>query len=87
MWDVLAPMTLLDVGLTVMVTPLTPGALAALPAPLAGTASGVNNTVASTGGLLGVTVLPIFTGLGRGGFTKPQALTRSFRRRRSATCR
>lgn len=76
--DVLVPAVVLGLGLTAMVTPLTAGALAALPDRLAGTASGVNNAAARTGGLLGVAVLPAVTGLGAEGFADPGALDGAF---------
>lgn len=78
LWDVVAPATLLGLGLTAMVTPLTAGALAALPSRLAGTASGVNNAAARTGGLLGVAALPAVTRLGPDGFADPRALDEAF---------
>ncbi len=76
--DVLLPATILGLGLTAMVTPLTAGALAALPSRLAGTASGVNNAAARTGGLLGVAALPAVTGLGPDGFADPSSLDGAF---------
>lgn len=76
--DVLVPATILGLGLTAMVTPLTAGALAALPSRLAGTASGVNNAAARTGGLLGVAALPAVTGLGPDGFADPSSLDGAF---------
>lgn len=76
--DVLVPAVVLGFGLTAMVTPLTAGALAALPSRLAGTASGVNNAAARTGGLLGVAALPAVTGLGPDGFADPVALDGAF---------
>ncbi|HEX6247465.1 MAG TPA: MFS transporter [Nocardioidaceae bacterium] len=77
--DVVVPTTLLGAGLTLTVTPLTATVLGALEEERAGLASGVNNAVARTGGLLLVAVLPAVTGLGAGGFGDPVALEPAFR--------
>lgn len=77
--DVLLPVTLLGAGLTLTVTPLTATVLAAVAEERAGLASGVNNAVARTGGLLLVAVLPALTGLGGGGFGDPAALAPAYR--------
>jgi hypothetical protein len=77
--DVFIPVTLLGVGLTLTVTPLTATVLGAVEEDRAGLASGVNNAVARTGGLLLVAVLPALTGLGAGGFGEPAALGPAFR--------
>ena len=76
--DVLGPVTLLGVGLTVTVAPLTATVLGAVEEERAGLASGVNNAVARTGGLLLVAVLPALTGLGTDGFADPAALGPAF---------
>ncbi len=76
--DVLGPVTLLAAGLTVTVTPLTATVLGAVEEERAGLASGVNNAVARTGGLLLVAVLPALTGLGADGFADPAALAPAF---------
>jgi EmrB/QacA subfamily drug resistance transporter len=77
--DVLLPVTLLGVGLTLTVAPLTATVLAAVPEHQAGLASGVNNAVARTGGLVLVAMLPALTGLGQQGFGEPAALAPAFR--------
>lgn len=77
--DVLGPVLLLAVGLTATVTPLTVTVLGAVRDDRTGLASGVNNAVARTGGLLAVAVLPALTGLGSGGFGDPGALEPAFR--------
>ncbi len=76
--DVLVPVTLLGAGLTLTVTPLTATALGSVGEDRVGVASGVNNAVARTGGLLVVAVLPALTGLGAGGFADPRALESAF---------
>lgn len=77
--DVLGPITLLGVGLTLTVTPLTATVLGAVEDARAGLASGVNNAVARTGGLLLVALLPTLTGLGADGFAAPAVLGPAFR--------
>ncbi|KAB7741375.1 DHA2 family efflux MFS transporter permease subunit [Nostocoides sp. F2B08] len=76
--DVLLPVTLLGAGLTLTVTPLTATVLGAVDESRAGLASGVNNAVARTGGLLLVAALPAITGLSAG-FDDPAALEPAFR--------
>lgn len=76
--DVLIPATLLGIGLTLTVTPLTATVLGAVDESRAGLASGVNNAVARTGGLLLVAALPALTGLSSG-FDDPAALEPAFR--------
>lgn len=77
--DVLLPVALLGAGLSLTVTPLTATVLGAVPEGQAGLASGVNNAVARTGGLLLVAVLPAMTGLGAGGFADPVTLAPAYR--------
>lgn len=77
--DVLLPVTLLGAGLTFTVAPLTATVLSAVQESRAGLASGVNNAVARTGGLLLVAVLPALTGLGLAGFREPSQLAPAFR--------
>ncbi len=67
--DVLVPVVLLGTGLTLAVSPLTAAALDALPEDRSGIASGVNNAVARTGGLVCIAALPLLTGLGPQGFS------------------
>jgi EmrB/QacA subfamily drug resistance transporter len=77
--DVAVPVTVLGLGLTLTVTPLTATVLGSVPESRSGLASGVNNAVARTGGLLLVAVLPALTGLPVGGFGDPAALEPAFR--------
>ena len=60
---ILPGVTLLGLGLAMTVAPLTGSVLAAAPDALAGTASGVNNAVARTAGLMAVAALPALVGL------------------------
>jgi EmrB/QacA subfamily drug resistance transporter len=76
--DVIGPTVVFGVGLAMTVAPLTATVLAAVPDHQAGIASGVNNAVARTGGLLAVAVLPLVTGIGADGFDDPSALRPAF---------
>ena len=76
--DVLASTTVFGAGLTLMVTPLTATVLAAVPDEVVGLASGVNNAVARTAGLLAVAAVPLVGGLGGAGLTDPQQVLAGF---------
>lgn len=76
--EVLLPATVFGAGLTLLVTPLTATVLSALPGEQAGLASGVNNAVARTAGLLAVAAVPLVGGLGDEGFADPQRVRDAF---------
>ncbi len=76
--DVLLPTTIFGAGLTLFVTPLTATVLGALPDEQAGIASGVNNAVARTAGLLAVAAIPLVGGLGGDGLTDPARVQDGF---------
>lgn len=61
--DVLPSVTLLGLGLSCVVAPLTAAVLGAAPDHLAGAASGINNATARSAGLLAVAVVPAAAGL------------------------
>lgn len=63
--EVLPAAFLLGLGLSVAVAPLTAAALGAVPAEHAGAASGINNAIARSAGLLAVAVVPVVAGLSR----------------------
>lgn len=71
--DVLPGVLLFGVGLTLMVAPLTATVLATAEDRHAGVASGVNNAIARTGGLLAVAALPVAVGLSGDDYDDPAA--------------
>lgn len=75
---VLPGLVLLGLGLSLTVAPLTSVALGSAPVRHAGVASGVNNAVARTAGLLVIAVLPLVTGL-TGSLTDATALAPAYR--------
>jgi EmrB/QacA subfamily drug resistance transporter len=77
--DVLPGVTLLGLGLSMTVAPLTGTVLAAAPDELAGTASGVNNAVARTAGLIAVAALPVIVGLSGSEYADPVSLAPAYR--------
>jgi EmrB/QacA subfamily drug resistance transporter len=76
--DVLIPAAVMGVGVTLFVGPLTATVLAAVPDSQAGLASGVNNAVARTAGLLAVAALPAVVGLGGSGLLDPDRVLSGF---------
>lgn len=77
--DVLPGVALFGLGLAATVAPLTTTVLAAAPDRHSGLASGVNNAVARTAGLLSVAAVPVLAGLGEA-FGDPSAEIASFHR-------
>jgi EmrB/QacA subfamily drug resistance transporter len=78
--DVLAPMILFGLGLSITVAPLTSTVLAAAPDHQAGIASAINNDVARVAGLLAVAVLPALAGLTPAAYADPASLSAGFSR-------
>lgn len=76
---VLPGITLVGLGLSLTVAPLTGTVLAAAPDELAGTASGVNNAVARTAGLLAVAAIPPLVGLAGADYTSAGVLAPAYR--------
>jgi EmrB/QacA subfamily drug resistance transporter len=77
--DVFPAVAVFGLGLSCMVAPLTAAVLGAAPDHLAGTASGVNNAVARSAGLLAVAALPALVGLGGADYTDPAVFGTGFR--------
>jgi EmrB/QacA subfamily drug resistance transporter len=75
--DVAPGAVLFGLGLVAFVAPLTATVMASVDAGLVSTASGVNNAVARTGGLLAVAVIPNVSGLATA--AGPQATTSAYR--------
>jgi hypothetical protein len=77
---VLPALAVFSAGLTLTVAPLTATALASVDDHHAGVASGVNNAVARTGGLLAVAVIPLVAGFSAGADVDPARLVDGFHR-------
>lgn len=76
--EVLPALLVFGLGLATMVSPLTATALAAAPAEHAGLASGVNNAVARTAGLVAVAAVPALAGLTGRVYDDPAAFDAGF---------
>ncbi|MEU6791501.1 MFS transporter [Nonomuraea wenchangensis] len=77
--QVLPAVTVFGLGLSAAVAPLTATVLATVDERYAGTASGVNNAVARTGGLLAVAAVPPLVGLVGEAFENPPVFDAGFR--------
>ena len=76
--DVVPAVVVIGLGLATMVAPLTATALASAPDEHAGLASGVNNAVARTGGLVAVAGIPTLAGLDGRVYADPVAFGDGF---------
>ncbi len=77
--DVLPAVVVLGLGLSLTVAPLTATVLGSADPRYAGTASGVNNAIARSGGLLAVAVIPVAAGLGGADYADPLSFDPGFR--------
>jgi predicted MFS family arabinose efflux permease len=77
---VLPGICIFGLGLAILVAPLTSSALDSVPADHAGLASGVNNAVARTGGLVAVAAVPALVGLTGRVYENPIAFDAGFDR-------
>jgi MFS family permease len=80
MLPVTALMLLFGAGLTLLVAPLTATVLDAAADRYAGTASGINNAVARTAGLIAVAVVPVAAGIGGADYRDASAFDAGFGR-------
>uniref|UniRef100_UPI001604963D MFS transporter n=1 Tax=Nocardioides pelophilus TaxID=2172019 RepID=UPI001604963D len=78
--DVLPAVLLFGAGLALMVAPLTATVLDSAADRHAGVASGVNNAVARTAGLIAVAVIPLAAGIAGADYTDPAAFGAGFER-------
>lgn len=77
--DVLPSVALFGLGLTIMVAPLTATALAAAGEGRSGVASGINNAISRTAGLLTIAAVPAVVGLHGDVLADPAAFATGFR--------
>lgn len=76
--DVLPPVIILGLGLSLLVAPLTATALSSVPERQVGLASGVNNAVARAAGLIAIAVLPAAAGLTGEVYSEPVQFAAGF---------
>ena len=77
--DVIAPGIVFGIGLTILVAPLTTSVLASAPAEQTGVASGINNAIARTAGLLAVAAIPPIAGIAGADFASPEVFGPGYR--------
>ncbi len=78
--EVLPAVLLFELGLSILVAPLTATALSSAPPERTGLASAVNNTVARTGSLLAVAILPALAGITGDSYLHPAVFESGFQR-------
>lgn len=80
-WTQLLPLVVLQgFGMSMLVAPLTGTVLSAAPDSLSGLASGINNAVSRTGGLIAVAALPMLVGLVGSAYSRADAVATGFSR-------
>ncbi|WP_446664960.1 MFS transporter [Flexivirga sp. B27] len=77
--QILPGVIIMGFGLSMLVAPLTGAVLAAVPDGQTGLASGINNAISRTAGLIAVAVLPLLTGLSGTAYRDPIAVGDAFR--------
>jgi EmrB/QacA subfamily drug resistance transporter len=77
--DILPAVLVMGLGLSMLVAPLTGTVLAAAPERYAGLASGINNAVSRTAGLLAVAGLPLVVGLSGDRYRDAAPVAHAFR--------
>lgn len=77
--QILPGVVIMGLGLSMLVAPLTGTVLAAVPDGQSGLASGINNAISRTAGLIAVAVLPLLTGLSGTAYRDPIAVGDSYR--------
>ncbi|NHN55222.1 MFS transporter [Calidifontibacter sp. DB0510] len=77
--NILPGVLLMGFGLSLLVAPLTGTVLAAAPDELSGLASGINNAVSRTAGLLAVAALPLLVGLSGEAYRNGPAVASAYR--------
>jgi len=76
--DILPPMVLFGLGMSITVAPLTATVMGSVESRHAGMASAVNNAVARTAGLVAVAVLPPIAGLSGTAYLNPEVFSAGF---------
>jgi EmrB/QacA subfamily drug resistance transporter len=77
--DVLPGVTVFAIGMTFVVAPLTATVMGAAPSDDVGIASGINNAIARTGGLLAVAIIPPLAGLQGEAYRDAALMTHGYR--------